>query len=32
MAQFIPNVFNFWVVVFVAIGSIACSYGLAIMG
>ncbi|KAK1509059.1 hypothetical protein CABS01_08289 [Colletotrichum abscissum] len=32
MARFIPNVFNFWVVVFVAIGSIACSYGLAIMG
>ncbi|KAK1657897.1 arabinose-proton symporter [Colletotrichum godetiae] len=32
MARFIPNVFNLWAVVFVAIGSIGCSYGLAIMG
>ncbi|KAK4982676.1 hypothetical protein LTR50_007637 [Elasticomyces elasticus] len=29
---FIPNAFNFWVVVYVALGSTACSYGLAIIG
>lgn len=32
MGRFIPNLFNFWVVVYVAIGSTACSYGLAIIG
>lgn len=29
---YIPNLFNFWVVVYVAIGATACSYGLAIIG
>ena len=28
----IPNLFNFWVVIYVAIGATACSYGLAIIG
>ncbi|TKA64505.1 hypothetical protein B0A49_11639 [Cryomyces minteri] len=32
MGRFIPNAFNFWVVVYVALGSTACSYGLAIIG
>lgn len=32
MARYIPNLYNFWVGAFVAIGSIACSYGLAVMG
>lgn len=29
---YIPNLFNFWVVAYVAIGATACSYGLAIIG
>lgn len=29
---YIPNLFNFWVVVYVAVGATACSYGLAIIG
>jgi len=29
---YIPNIFNFWVVLYVATGATACSYGLAIIG
>lgn len=29
---YIPNLFNFGVVAYVAIGATACSYGLAIIG
>ena len=29
---YIPNTFNFWVVAYVSIGGIGCSYGLAIIG
>lgn len=29
---YIPNIFNFWVVIYVAIGATSCSYGLAIIG
>ena len=29
---YIPNLFNFLVVVYVAVGATACSYGLAIIG
>jgi len=32
MGRFIPNAFNLLVVVYVALGSTACSYGLAILG
>jgi MFS family permease len=31
MGKFIPNAFNLGVVIFVAIGSIACSYGMSII-
>ena len=30
--EYIPNLFNFWVVVYVAVGATSCSYGLAIIG
>ena len=32
MGKFIPNAFNLLVVIYVALGSTACSYGLAILG
>lgn len=32
MGRHIPNLFNFWIVVYVAVGSTSCSYGLAIIG
>ncbi|KAK5735644.1 hypothetical protein LTR17_007995 [Elasticomyces elasticus] len=32
MGKFIPNLFNLAVVVYVALGSTSCSYGLAILG
>ncbi len=32
MGRYIPNAFNLWVVVYVALGSTACSYGMAILG
>ncbi|KAK5215013.1 hypothetical protein LTR99_011119 [Exophiala xenobiotica] len=32
MGKLIPNVFNLAVVIFVALGSTACSYGMAIIG
>ncbi|KAK3110266.1 hypothetical protein LTR53_015619 [Teratosphaeriaceae sp. CCFEE 6253] len=32
MGRYIPNAFNLLVVVYVALGSTACSYGLAILG
>lgn len=32
MGRYIPNAFNLAVVVYVALGSTACSYGLAILG
>ena len=31
MGRLIPNAFNFWVVVFVALGSTACSYGMSVI-
>ena len=31
MGKFIPNLFNFGVVIFVALGSMACSYGMAVI-
>lgn len=31
MGKLIPNAFNFWVVVFVALGSTACSYGMSVI-
>jgi MFS family permease len=31
MGRLIPNIFNFWVVVFVALGSTACSYGMSVI-
>jgi len=32
MGRHIPNAFNLFVVIYVALGSTACSYGLAILG
>ena len=32
MGRYIPNAFNLFVVIYVALGSTACSYGLAILG
>ena len=32
LRKFIPNGFNLLVVLFVALGSTACSYGMAIIG
>ena len=32
MGRYIPNAFNLLVVIYVALGSTACSYGLAILG
>ena len=32
MGKLIPNAFNLGVVIFVALGSTACSYGMAIIG
>lgn len=32
MGRFIPNSYNLLVVIYVALGSTACSYGLAILG
>lgn len=32
MGRYIPNAFNLAVVIYVALGSTACSYGLAILG
>ena len=32
MGKYIPNAFNLLVVIYVALGSTACSYGLAIIG
>ena len=29
---YIPNLYNFWIVAYVAVGATACSYGLAIIG
>jgi MFS family permease len=31
MDKFIPNLFNFWVVIFVALGSMSCSYGMSVI-
>jgi hypothetical protein len=32
MGKLIPNAFNLLVVIYVALGSTACSYGMAIIG
>jgi hypothetical protein len=32
MQKYIPNAFNLAVVIYVALGSTACSYGMAIIG
>ena len=32
MGKLIPNAFNLAVVIFVALGSTACSYGMAVVG
>jgi hypothetical protein len=32
MKKYVPNAFNLWVVIYVALGSTACSYGMAILG
>jgi hypothetical protein len=32
MGKLIPNAFNLAVVIYVALGSTACSYGMAIIG
>lgn len=31
MGNLIPNAFNLWIVIFVALGSTACSYGMAVI-
>lgn len=32
MGKLVPNVFNLLVVIFVALGSTSCSYGMAVIG
>jgi hypothetical protein len=32
MTRYITNAFNLWIVAYVALGSTACSYGLAVIG
>lgn len=32
MGKLVPNVFNLLVVIYVALGSTACSYGMAVIG
>jgi hypothetical protein len=31
MGKLIPNSFNLWIVIFVALGSTACSYGMSVI-
>ena len=31
MGKLVPNAFNLWIVIFVALGSTACSYGMAVI-
>lgn len=31
MGKLIPNAFNLWIVIFVALGSTACSYGMSVI-
>lgn len=32
MGKLIPNAYNLWVVIFVALGSTACSFGMSVIG
>ncbi|KKP06196.1 hypothetical protein THAR02_01709 [Trichoderma harzianum] len=32
MSRYVPNLYNFWIVIFVALGSAACAYSIAVIG